>query len=143
MSNLSQKPNNAEEIAKQTLALIAKDPDFIAVHHFMEYVCAALDITGEELIDAGIDIEKKSGTEPVETKPLPEVVVGYDVLHECLEDKLKSMCVVLPEDMTMERLVADFAEYCSSDVHEWLKDNLKSFVERYDFPSKFDREEEK
>ncbi len=49
-----QEPGRAREIAERTLALIARDPDFRIVRHFMEYVCAALDITGRELIDASI-----------------------------------------------------------------------------------------
>jgi hypothetical protein len=73
---------------------------------------------------------------------MPDVVIGYDVLHEYLEDKMKDLCIVLPDDMSMERAVKLFAEYCSSDVHDWLKDNLKSFFDKYDFPSKYDKEEE-
>lgn len=49
----------AREIAERTLALIANDPDFRVVRHFMEYVCAALDITGRELIDASIAAAKR------------------------------------------------------------------------------------
>lgn len=73
-------------------------------------------------------------------KPLPSVTVEFDTLREYLEEKLRSMCAVLPKGMTMERLAAEFAAYCSSDIHDWLKDNLKSFVDRYDFPSKYGQE---
>ncbi len=54
-----QESRRAREIAERTLALIAKDPDFRVVRHFMEYVCAALDITGRELIDASIAAAKR------------------------------------------------------------------------------------
>ncbi len=141
MSKTTQEPNNAEEIAGKILALIAKDPDSRAVHNFLEYACAVLNITGEKLITASIEMAKKSERKPLEAKSLPEVTVGYDELRECLEDKIKRMCVRLPDGMTMEQLVADFAEYCRSDVYEWLRDNLKSFVENYHFPSKYDVEE--
>ncbi len=51
----------AREIAQMTLAMIARDPDFRVVRHFMEYVCAALNITGKELIDASIAVAKSPG----------------------------------------------------------------------------------
>ena len=54
-----QEHRRAREIAEKTLALIARDPDFRIVRHFMEYVCAALDITGKELIDASIAVAKR------------------------------------------------------------------------------------
>jgi len=54
----TDQEKRAREIAQMTLALIAKDPDFRVVRHFMEYVCAALDITGKELIDASIAVAK-------------------------------------------------------------------------------------
>lgn len=54
-----QEHGKAREIAERALALIAKDPDFRIVRHFMEYVCAALDITGRELIDASIAAAKR------------------------------------------------------------------------------------
>ncbi len=57
----TDRDKRAREIAQMTLALIAKDPDFRVVRHFMEYVCAALNITGKELIDASIAAAKNPG----------------------------------------------------------------------------------
>ncbi len=141
MSKITNEPNNAEDIAGKILALMAKDPDSRAVHDFMQYACAVLNLTGERLLTASMEIAKKSEGKPHEAESLPEITIGYEELRECLEDKIKSMCARLPDGMTMEQLVAGFAEYCRSDVYEWLKDNLKSFVERYDFPSKYDVED--
>ncbi len=138
MSKTTLESNNAEDIAGKILALMAKDPDSRAVHDFMQYACAVLSLTGERLMTASIEMAKKSERKPREAESLPEITIGYDELRESLEDKIESMRARLPDGMTIEKLVAEFAEYCRSDIHEWLKDNLKSFVEKYDFPSKYD-----
>ncbi len=75
----TQEPNNAEEVAGKILALIAKDPDSRAVHDFLEYACATLNITGEKLITASIEMAKKSERKTLEAESLPEIKNKFDL----------------------------------------------------------------
>jgi len=51
------------------------------------------------------------------------------VVKDFLAENFKEMELVIPKDITLDKLVETFSDYTEDDYYEWLKDNFKSFFE--------------
>ena len=54
------------------------------------------------------------------------------VVEEFLAEELDDAGIAVPSDISMSALVETFSRYVENDYYEWLKDNFKSFFNRYD-----------
>jgi len=56
-------------------------------------------------------------------------VVDKDVIKGFVSSELEEMDLEMPQDISQAQLVEAFCQYVEDDRYEWLKDNLKSFLE--------------
>lgn len=67
-------------------------------------------------------------------------MVDRDVIKGFVSSELEELDLEMPQDISQAQLVEAFCQYVEDDCYEWLKDNLKSFLEHGDPDWKWIRE---
>lgn len=56
-------------------------------------------------------------------------MLSKDMVREFVSSELEELDLDIPQDISRAQLVEAFCQYVEDDGYEWLKDNLRSFLE--------------